>query len=458
MVSPTDTTQPVLIVDDQADIRFALRMLLQSEGIPSVDVDSPVAALDAVSRVDFACAVLDLNYANDTTSGGEGIDLIARLRAAVPDVPLVGMTAWGSVDLAVRAMRIGAADFIEKPWSNARMLQTVRSQIAHRALRDENRRLRAEAALGRESNIMLCTCESSAMRRVNQLIARIAASEANVLILGENGTGKSLVARQIHGLSLRSEGPMIRVDMASLSEARFVEALFGEDEPSVRPGRFELAHGGSLVMEEVGNIGQPQQAKLLRVIEEGELERSGSSRTRRVDVRVISTSNVDLDEAIRTNRFRRDLLYRLNAMQVRLPALRDRAEDIVPLARHFLLRECVRLGRGALFLAPSAERVLRAYDWPGNIRELEHAIARAVLLADRDEVAAADLGVGRPSDSPLVLDSLTLPEAEEMLIRHAMDRSDQNHQRAAEMLGISRQSLYRRLGKHRARGGVEPVE
>src|SRR3954465_12326625 len=179
MVSPTDTTQPVLIVDDQADIRFALRMLLQSEGIPSVDVDSPVAALDAVSRVDFACAVLDLNYANDTTSGGEGIDLIARLRAAVPDVPLVGMTAWGSVDLAVRAMRIGAADFIEKPWSNARMLQTVRSQIAHRALRDENRRLRAEAALGRESNIMLCTCESSAMRRVNQLIARIAASEAN---------------------------------------------------------------------------------------------------------------------------------------------------------------------------------------------------------------------------------------------------------------------------------------
>ena len=457
MPTIVDITLPVLIVDDHDDIRLALRMLLQSEGIPSVDAASPAAALEVASRIEFSCAIVDLNYTTDTTSGGEGIDLIGRLHQEVPELPLVGMTAWGSVELAVRAMQRGAADFIEKPWSNARMVQTIRGQIAVRALREENRRLRAEAALGRESTTMLCASDSSTMRQVHRLIARIAASQANVLVLGENGTGKSLVARGIHALSSRADGPMIRVDMGSLSESRFIEAMFGEDGTSMRPGRFELAHGGSLVMEEVGSIALSQQATLLRIIEEGELERPGSSRTRRIDVRVISTSNADLDEAARTHRFRRDLLYRLNAMQVRLPALRERAEDIVPLARHFLLRECQRLGRDALFLAPSAERALRAYDWPGNIRELEHVIERAVLLADRDEIDASDLGMCTPRNTPLVLDHLTLPEAEDLLIRHAMERSDHNLQRASDSLGISRQALYRRLGKQRARGGVEPV-
>ncbi|MET0935880.1 MAG: sigma-54 dependent transcriptional regulator [Luteibacter sp.] len=450
-----DTALPVLIVDDHPDVRLALRMLLQAEGIPGVDVGSPAAAIEAAARVEFACAVVDLNYTSDTTSGGEGIDLIARLRDDAPDLPIVAMTAWGSVDLAVRAMRLGIADFVEKPWTNERMVHTVRGQIALRALRDENRRLRAEAALGREPGQMLCQCDSSAMRRVNELAQRVAAADANVLVLGENGTGKSLMARDIHAMSRRADGPLIRVDMATLPESRFLEAMFGEDGSPNRPGRFELAHGGSLVMEEVGTIGPLQQTKLLRILEEGELERSGSSRTRRVDVRVISTTNADLDEAIRTNRFRRDLLYRLNAMQIRLPSLRERVEDIVPLARHFLLRECQRLGRQELFFAPSAERTLRAYDWPGNVRELEHAIERAVLLAGRDEIEASDLGLGRLADAPLVLNRLTLSEAEDMLVRHAMDRNGQHLQPAADDLGISRQSLYRRLEKQRARGGTE---
>ena len=338
------------------------------------------------------------------------------------------------------------------------MVHTVRTQVALRAIRDENRRLRAEAAVGRERHQALCACDSSVMRRVTQLIGRIAACDANVLVLGENGTGKSQVARDLHEMSARSDGPMIRIDMASLPEARFVEAMFGEEGASARPGRFELAHRGSLVMEEIGNIAPIQQAKLLRVLEEGELERAGSSRTRRVDVRVISTSNADLDEAARTNRFRRDLLYRLNAMQVRLPALRERVEDIVPLARHFVLRDCRRLGRETMFLTPSAERALRAYPWPGNIRELEHAIERAVLLAERDDIDTADLCIGKPSDGPLVLDSLTLPEAEDLIIRQSLQRNDHNLQRAADALGISRQALYRRLGKRRARDGVENVE
>lgn len=422
------------------------------------EATSPAAALDAVSRIEFACAVVDLNYTADTTSGDEGLQLIARLREEVPELPLVAMTAWGSVDLAVHAMRLGAADFIEKPWSNERVVHTVRSQIALRDIREENRRLRAENALGRESRDVLRTWESSAMREVTKLASRIAASESNLLILGENGTGKSLLAREVHAMSSRADGPLIRVDMGSLPESRFVEEMFGDDEPRPRPGRFELAQGGSLVLEEIGNIPVTQQAKLLRVLEEGELERSGSARTHRVNVRVISVTNSDMSEAIRGDRFRRDLLYRLNAMQIRLPSLRERVEDIVPLARHFLLRECRRRGRDVMFLSSFAERAMRTYEWPGNVRELEHAIERAVLLADRDEIDVEGLNLCISAQPPLLLDRLTLPEAEEMLIRHALDRNDHNLQRAADALGISRQSLYRRLDKHRARTGFESVD
>ncbi|WP_448099825.1 sigma-54-dependent transcriptional regulator [Luteibacter jiangsuensis] len=454
-----ETAAPVLVVDDHPDIRLALRILLQSEGIPSIDVGSAAAALDAVARTEFACAVVDLNYASDTTSGLEGLELVTRLRQEAPELPVVTMTAWGSIEIAVRAMRLGASDFIEKPWNNAHMVHTIRTQIAVRRMQEENRRLRAEAALSREAGDMLRLGESSSMRRVLDLIDRIAGGEANVLVLGENGTGKSLVAREIHALSPRAEHPVIRVDMGTLPESRFAEEMFGEeDRPTPRPGRFELADGGSLILEEVGSIHPLQQAKLLRVVEEGELERCGGMRTRRVNVRVISTSNADLEAAIRNDRFRRDLLYRLNAMQVRLPPLRERQEDIVPLARHFILRECRRRARGAMLLTPSAERALRGYAWPGNVRELEHTIERAVLLSPRDDIDADTLSLQRRADEPVVLDSLTLPEAEELLIRQALERHGHNLQRAADALGISRQALYRRLEKWRARTGLAPID
>lgn len=456
--NPANTSLPVLIVDDQSDVLVALRVLFRTADIPSVGVASPAAALDAVSRVEFSCAVVDLNYSADTTSGREGFELIVRLREELPELPIVAMTAWGSVDVAVHAMRLGAADFVEKPWNNERIVHTVRSQIALREVREENRRLRAENALGRDMRDVLQTWESSAMREVMKLTARIAAGEANVLILGENGTGKSLLARQIHAMSPRAQGPMIRADMSSLPESRFVEEMFGDEDPVPRLGRFEMAQGGSLILEEISNIPMAQQAKLLRVIEEGELERSGSSRTHRINVRIISVTNADVSAAVRCDRFRRDLLYRLNAMQMRLPALRERVEDIAPLARHFLLHECRRRGRDRMFLPPSSERAMRAYEWPGNIRELEHAIQRAVLLADRDEIDVEGLGLGVANDSRLLLDRLTLPEAEELLIRQALDRNDHNLQRAADALGISRQSLYRRLDKHRVRSGFEPVD
>lgn len=453
-----DIALPVLVVDDHADVRLALRILLRSDGIGCVEAASPASAMEALSRTEFGCAVVDLNYAVDTVSGLEGLDLVGRLRETYPDLPLVVMTAWGNVDVAVKAMRLGASDFIEKPWNNERMLHTLHTQLALRDMRAENRRLRAEAALGRENADMLRLCESSSMRRVVELMSKIAGGDGNVLILGENGTGKSLFAREIHRMSARADGPLIRIDMGSLPESRFAAEMFGDEAAEPRMGRFELAQAGTLVMEEVGNIPYFHQVKLLRVIEEGELERLGSSCTRRVDTRVVSTSNTDLEAAIRDNRFRRDLLYRLNAMQVRLPALRERVDDIVPLARHVLLRECQRLGRDAMALMPSAERALRGYEWPGNIRELEHTIERAMLLGDGRQIDASALTLGAPADAPLVLDSLTLPEAEELLIRQALERSEHNLQRAADALGISRQALYRRLEKHKARGGFAAVD
>lgn len=294
------------------------------------------------------------------------------------------------------------------------------------------------------------------MRRVLELTERVASSHANVLLLGENGTGKSMLARDIHLRSPRAMHPLIRIDMGSLPESRFMDDMFGE-ESGARPGRFELAHKGSLLIEEVSTIPVFQQVKLLRVLEEGELERHGSGQTRRVDVRVISTTNADLEAASRANRFRLDLLYRLNAIQVRLPALRERAEDIIPLARHFLLRECLRLGRDAARLAPSAERAMRSYPWPGNIRELEHVLERAVLITSGGEIDIDALALRPREEAPLVLDFLTLPEAEDLLITQALERHDNNLQRAADALGISRQSLYRRLGKRRPKDSAEPV-
>ena len=358
--------------------------------------------------------------------------------------------------MAVRAMRLGASDFIEKPWNNSRMVQVVQAQIAATRLREENIRLRAQTALLRQSADVMRICESSAMRHVVTLMGRIAHGGGNVLILGENGTGKSLAAREIHALSARADEALVRVDMGSLSESRFDDEMFGHEHALPRPGRFEMAHGGSLILEEVVNIPPSHQVRLLRAVEEGEFERVGSTRTRRVDVRIISTSNADIEAAIRENRFRRDLLYRLNATQLQIPALRDRIDDIVPLARYFLLRECKARGRGAMTFTASAERALRAYPWPGNVRELEHIIERVVLLAVRDDVYAEALCLDTPLGAPALPERLTLPEAEEMLIRGALERYGNNLQRAADALGISRQSLYRRIDKHRARGTFEP--
>jgi DNA-binding NtrC family response regulator len=450
----SDSKPTVLLADDQADVREALRLLLKSEGIASVGVADPAAALEAVRKREFACALIDCNYSRDTTSGEEGLDLLERLRQLAPELPVVAMTAWGNVPLTVEAMRRGAADFIEKPWNNARLLSVLRAQIALGEGVRKQRRLEAENALLRGGSGDAFIAESPVMRRVLAMVDRIASSDANVLVLGENGTGKGVIAERIHALSPRAARSLVKVNMGGIAESVFESEMFGHvrgaytDAKGERIGRFELADGGTLFLDEIGNVPAAQQPKLLRVLEDGEFERLGSSRTQRVDVRLVSATNADLAAEVAEGRFRRDLMYRLNTLEVRLPPLRERVEDILPLARAFLARSAARYSRDGLQLAASAERALMAWRWPGNVRELQHLMERAALLAEHDQVSAGALSFGAPPEPVQDIDGMTLEQAEAWLVKRALERHDGNLQHAADALGITRQSLYRRLEKH----------
>ncbi|MBM7128310.1 sigma-54-dependent Fis family transcriptional regulator [Dyella mobilis] len=454
---PRESTPVVLVADDQADVREALRLLLKSEGLACVGVPGPGEALEALRRREFACALIDGNYSRDTTSGEEGLELLENLRQQAPDVPVVVMTAWGNVPLTVQAMRRGAADFIEKPWDNARLMGVLRAQIALSESVRKQRRLEAENALLRDSAQDELIAESPAMRRVLAMVERIAPSDANVLVLGENGTGKGVIAQYLHQRSARAAQSLVKVNMGGIAESVFESEMFGHvrgaytDAKSERIGRFELADGGTLFLDEVGNVPASQQPKLLRVLEDGEFERLGSSHTQHVNVRLVSATNADLHVEVAAGRFRRDLLYRLNTFEVALPSLRDRVEDILPLARAFLARSARRYGRTSLQLAPSAERALRAWRWPGNVRELQHLMERAALLAEHDQVSASALSFGAPQDAGHDLDSMTLEQAEAWLVKRSLERFDGNLQHAADALGITRQSLYRRMEKHALR-------
>jgi DNA-binding NtrC family response regulator len=464
---------PILIADDQPDVAEALRLLLKSEGFTTRVVHEPAAAAEAVRRQHFACALLDLNYTRDTTSGAEGLALIAEMRRIDASVPIVAMTAWGTIDLAVRALQAGAGDFVEKPWENQRLLTVLRNQMA---LGDANRamaRMDAENALLRgDADADEFIAESAAMRPVQELIRRIAPSDANVLILGDNGTGKGVIANRIHQASRRSARTLIKVNMGGIPEQLFESEMFGHikgaftDAKQDRIGRFELADGGSLFLDEIGNIPVSQQPKLLRVLEDGELERVGSSRTTRVDVRVISATNADLGREVDAGRFRKDLMFRLNTVEIHLPPLRDRREDLPRLAAHFLQRFASRYQREDLRIAPSALRQLETYAWPGNVRELGHVIERAVLMATGAAIEEFSLAQPRaaatataPMQSPTFAPAApqdsapTIDQAEEAMIRGALDRCAGNIQKAAEVLGLSRGALYRRLEKYGIREG-----
>ncbi len=442
----------MLIADDQQDIVEALRLLLKNEGFETETATSPGGVLAAVEARDFDAVLMDLNYQRDTTSGVEGLDLLARLQALEPMLPVVVMTAWGSVDRAVEAMRRGARDFIEKPWDNARLLSTLRGQVVlGRALRD-SQRLETENRLLRADGAPDFIAESRAMEPVLDLLKRIAPSDAHVLVSGEHGTGKEVVARWLHAASPRADEPFVAVNVGGLSTGVFESELFGHvrgaytDARSDRVGRFELAEGGTLFLDEIGNVPPEQQAKLLRVLQTGEFERVGSSKTRHVDVRVVSATNVDIRREVAAGRFREDLLFRLNTVEIHLPPLRDRPEDIAPLARHFLLRHARRYGKAITGCEPRALEALLAHRWPGNVRELDHAIERAVLLAAGAAIGVRDLGLSSADEEQRpALEQMTLADAERLLIRRALDRAHGNVSEAARALGVSRSALYRRL-------------
>lgn len=453
---------PILIADDQRDVLQALRLMLKSEGFATVTVSDPDEAIEAVRSKAFAAALLDLNYTRDTTSGQEGLDLIAKLRELDADLPMVVMTAWGTIDLAVQAIRAGAGDFVEKPWDNHRLLSVLRNQIDLGQARRKANRLQAENDIlkaDERADSGEFIADSAVMRRVMTMVDRVAPADANVLITGENGTGKSDLAELIHQRSRRSDQAFIKVNMGGISEHIFESEMFGHvrgaftDAKADRIGRFELADGGSLFLDEIGNIPLSQQAKLLRVLEDGEFERVGSSRTVGVDVRVVSATNADLDALIGESRFRQDLLFRLNTVEIRLPPLREREGDILLLAQRFLHSHAERYRRDGMSLSASAQSALRRYGWPGNVRELNHVLERAVLMAGGSQIDADDLqlkGSGSRAETANAggMEGMTLDAAEEVLIRQALVRSSNNLSHAADALGLSRAALYRRLEKY----------
>ncbi|MCL4820234.1 MAG: sigma-54 dependent transcriptional regulator [Vicinamibacteria bacterium] len=449
-----ETALRVLVADDQQDVLEALRLLLKAEGFAIETASSPAGVLAAAESREFDVALIDLNYTRDTTSGQEGLDLLGRLTALDPTLPVVVMTAWASVDVAVAAMHRGARDFVQKPWENARLLAILRTQAElARALRN-GQRLEAENRALRGEGGPRLIADSAAMRPVLDMISRVGPSDANVLITGENGSGKGTVAQALHAVSSRAGRPLVTVNAGGLSEGLFESELFGHvkgaftDAKADRVGRFELADGGTLFLDEIANVPMNLQPKLLRVLETGEFERVGSSRTRKVDVRILSATNADLHAEVAAGRFRQDLLFRINTIEIRVPPLRERREDLPLLGQHFLKAHTLRYRKKVTGFDQGALRALTEHGWPGNVRELDHAIERAVLMCQGETIKPADLGLRTAAEAQGKLEEMSLEEVEAFLIKKALSRYDGNVSRAADALGLSRSALYRRLQRY----------
>ena len=444
----------VLVADDQADVREALRLLLKAEGYLAETVSNPAALLEALQSNEFDVVLMDLNYQRDTTSGQEGIDLLSQIQAMDSKLPVVVMTAWGSVELAVEAMRRGARDFLQKPWDNQRLLTILRTQVdLYRTIRRAER-LEAENNLLRAHNRPVFIAESKAIQPLLTLMSRIGPSDANVLITGDHGTGKEVVAQTLHALSARASRPMVTVNTGGLPEGTFESELFGHvkgaftDARADRVGRFELADHATLFLDEIANVPLKQQAKLLRVLETGEMERVGSSKTRKVNVRVLSATNADLKQESAEGRFRSDLLFRLNTVELHIPPLRERREDIPLLASHFLKMYAERYRKQVKGFETAAMQRMLDHPWPGNVRELDHSIERAVLMSTLNQIQVSDLGLESDKAGSAKIEEMSLEDVELLLIKKALARHSGNISHAAEALGLSRSALYRRMEKY----------
>ena len=452
MASPTPTR--ILIADDQPDVLEAMRLLFKHQGFKVEVVHSPARVVESLQTSEFDLLIMDLNYTRDTTSGEEGLDLLAKVQALDATMPVVVMTAWGSVEIAVEAMRRGARDFFTKPWDNARVLATARNQLDLRKALRQGQRLEAENAALKSSRPRALITRAPAMRPVLEMIERVGPSDTNVLITGENGTGKGVVSQALHAASQRAERPFVSVNMGGLAEGVFESELFGHvkgaftDAKADRVGRFEMAEGGTLFLDEIANVALPQQAKLLRVIETGAYERVGSSRTRKADVRLLAATNADLRAEVAAGRFRQDLLFRLNTIEIHVPPLRERREDLPLLASYFLEQQLGRYRKPVTGFEPSALEALSNHSWPGNVRELMHVIERALLMSSGTLIRTVDLGLQGSRDNSTRLEDMSLDEVERFLIKKTLARCDGNARQAAEALGLSRSAFYRRLEKH----------
>jgi len=450
----------ILVADDQVDILDAFRLLLTDEGYEVVAARSPGEALERLEGQDFDVAILDLNYTRDTTSGQEGLDLMERIRTLDPTLPVLLVTAWSSVAGAVEAMRRGARDYIEKPWDDERLLVTVRTQVdLRRALRRSQRLQEANTRLQRGATPTFIG-DSPAIRHVRQTIERVAPSDAAVLITGEHGTGKEVVATWLHALSDRKTKALVTMNAGGLAEGIAESELFGHvkgaftDARFDRIGCFELADEGTLFLDEIANMPVRLQAKLLRVLQTGEVQRVGSSRLRFVNVRVISATNADLPTEIAAGRFREDLLYRLNTVVITLPPLRERREDIEALADHFLCHYTARYRKPLEGFDDGARAAMRAHRWPGNVRELAHAVERAILMADANatRISSRHLGLADAARSgDAASEAQSLEDAERVFIEKVLARHQGDVRLAAQQLGMSRSALYRRLQQYGVR-------
>ena len=456
-------TPRVLIVDDQPAVVQALRVLLDLHDIPNVTAESPREAVRRAAAEPLAAVIQDMNFSRSETSGAEGIDLFHTLRQADPDLPILLITAWASLETAVELVRDGAVDYIQKPWDDERLIEQLERLLAERRRALEKARGLDEAETSRrelESRHDLCglVWASAAMGRLLGLAVSVADSDAPVLVSGPSGSGKERIAEIIQANSRRRRGPFVRVNLGAIPEELIESELFGAEPGAYtgaqrrRIGHFETADGGTLFLDEIDALSLAGQVKLLRVLQRGEFQRLGSSQTRTVDVRIVSATNADLERALADGRFREDLFFRLNVVELEVPPLARRPDDLMPLVRHFL----ERYGDRGHELAPEAEAALMRHDWPGNVRELENRVRRATLLAGERPISAADLGLGTggaghgPSAAAGAAGRRDLSAADELERRQVLDaleRAEGVVAHAADRLGISRQALYRKMDR-----------
>lgn len=451
----------VLVVDDNADVRMTAQFLLSDHGYEVVEAESPAQAQMSLKDRQFDFILLDMNFTKDTTSGSEGLAFLDWLEQAQMSACVIVMTAWSSIELAVSAMQKGAKDFVEKPWENQRLLHVLEQQAKLRVLETENRALKALNKIHNSGDALVV--KSQSMNELMRKLSRLAQSDATILLTGENGTGKSSVAKFIHDTSPRREQAFVSVNMGAIPANLFESELFGHtkgaftDAKSQREGRFELASGGTLFLDEIANIPLEQQAKLLRVLESGEFERVGSSKTQQADVRLVCATNADLEAMIQAGTFRADLYFRLNTIEMIIPSLKSRAEDILPLCEYFLQKHAAKYGQEGLRLSSKAKSKLKGYVWPGNVRELSHVIERSVLLAEDNEISEDDIlikqstamlgGVAHTLGNELISEVMTLEQGECQLIKNALIKTMGNINESAKLLGVSASSLYRKMEK-----------